>query len=174
MREFDRDLICGGHMASGHMNRVKKPDAWLHRPMLQNVKKVLANPEPSTQEPLQNLKGWPKMPRPSPSASPLRYTCRSSIAPVFADVGFDFLGQRHELQRPGRIVAMRKRPLEELKSGVRRRGFACTSRYQDERGGDDRPALFSRHVGQVHCIVRHGPIRAFGGGGERISVWQHE
>jgi hypothetical protein len=34
-------------MASGHMNRVKRPDTWLHRPMLQNVKKVLANPEPS-------------------------------------------------------------------------------------------------------------------------------
>ena len=31
-------------MASGHMNRVKRPDTWLHRPMLQNVKKVLANP----------------------------------------------------------------------------------------------------------------------------------
>jgi hypothetical protein len=40
-------------MASGHMNRVKRPDTWLHRPMLQNVKKVLANPEPSTHDPLQ-------------------------------------------------------------------------------------------------------------------------
>jgi len=39
-------------MASGHMNRVKRPDTWLHRPMLQNVKKVLANPEPSTHDPL--------------------------------------------------------------------------------------------------------------------------
>jgi transposase len=29
-------------MASGHMNRVKRPDTWLHRPMLQNVKEVLA------------------------------------------------------------------------------------------------------------------------------------
>jgi len=37
-------------MASGHMNRVKRPDTWLHRPMLQNVKKVLANPEPSTHD----------------------------------------------------------------------------------------------------------------------------
>ena len=35
-------------MASGHMNRVKRPDTWLHRPMLHNVKNVLANPEPST------------------------------------------------------------------------------------------------------------------------------
>ena len=40
-------------MASGHMNRVKRPDTWLHRPMLQNVKKVLANPEPSTHDPKQ-------------------------------------------------------------------------------------------------------------------------
>jgi hypothetical protein len=35
-------------MASGHVNRIRRPDTWLHRPMLQNVKKVLANPEPST------------------------------------------------------------------------------------------------------------------------------
>jgi hypothetical protein len=27
------------------VNRIKRPDTWLHRPMLQNVKKVLANPE---------------------------------------------------------------------------------------------------------------------------------
>jgi hypothetical protein len=38
-------------MASGHVNRVKRPNTWLHRPMLQNVKKVLANPEPSTHDP---------------------------------------------------------------------------------------------------------------------------
>ena len=42
-------------MASGHMNRVKRPDTWLHRPMLQNVKKVLANPEPSTHDPTETL-----------------------------------------------------------------------------------------------------------------------
>src|SRR6266481_7235127 len=35
-------------MASGHVNRIKRPDTWLHRPMMQNVKKVLAIPEPST------------------------------------------------------------------------------------------------------------------------------
>ena len=35
-------------MASGHVNRIQRPNTWLHRPMLQNVKKVLANPEPST------------------------------------------------------------------------------------------------------------------------------
>jgi hypothetical protein len=38
-------------MASGHVNRIQRPNTWLHRPMLQNVKKVLANPEPSTQDP---------------------------------------------------------------------------------------------------------------------------
>ena len=35
-------------MASGYVNRIKRPNTWLHRPMLQNVKKALANPEPST------------------------------------------------------------------------------------------------------------------------------
>jgi hypothetical protein len=35
-------------MASGHVNRIKRPNTWLHRPMLQNVKKALANAEPST------------------------------------------------------------------------------------------------------------------------------
>jgi hypothetical protein len=35
-------------MASGHVNRIQRPNTWLHRPMLQNVKKALANSEPST------------------------------------------------------------------------------------------------------------------------------
>ena len=35
-------------MASGHVNRIKRPNTWLHRPILQNVKKALANPGPST------------------------------------------------------------------------------------------------------------------------------
>jgi hypothetical protein len=30
------------------VNRIYRPNTWLHRPMLQNVKKVLANSEPST------------------------------------------------------------------------------------------------------------------------------
>jgi len=45
-------------MASGHMNRVKRPDTWLHRPMLQNVKKALANPEPSTHDPNETMDAW--------------------------------------------------------------------------------------------------------------------
>jgi hypothetical protein len=36
-------------MASGHVNRIKRPNTWLHRPMLQNVKKALANSEPCIQ-----------------------------------------------------------------------------------------------------------------------------
>jgi|GEM_PF-1630773 len=35
-------------MASGHVNRVNRPNTWLHRPMLHTFKKVLANSEPST------------------------------------------------------------------------------------------------------------------------------
>ena len=35
-------------MASGHVNRINRPDTWPHRPSLQNVKKALANSEPST------------------------------------------------------------------------------------------------------------------------------
>jgi len=30
------------------VNRIYRPNTWLHRPMLQNVKKALANSEPST------------------------------------------------------------------------------------------------------------------------------
>jgi hypothetical protein len=30
-------------MASGHVNRIYRPNTWLHRPILQNVKKALAN-----------------------------------------------------------------------------------------------------------------------------------
>jgi hypothetical protein len=44
-------------MASGHMDRVKRPETWLHRPMLRNVKKVLANPEPSTHDPSRKSSG---------------------------------------------------------------------------------------------------------------------
>jgi len=44
-------------MASGHVNRIKRPNTWLHRPMLQNVKKGLANPEPSTHDPQRTWVG---------------------------------------------------------------------------------------------------------------------
>ncbi len=46
-------------MASGHVNRVNRPDTWLHRPMLQNVKKALANPEPSTHNELSLVHAHP-------------------------------------------------------------------------------------------------------------------
>jgi hypothetical protein len=70
MRVYDRDLIRGGHygqrscephLQAEHMaaptNAAKREESscqlgavhtWLHRPMLQNVKKALANSEPST------------------------------------------------------------------------------------------------------------------------------
>ena len=38
-------------MASGHVNRTNRPNTWLHRPPAARVKKVLANPEPSTPGP---------------------------------------------------------------------------------------------------------------------------
>jgi hypothetical protein len=44
-------------MASGHVNRIKRPNTWLHRPMLQNVKKALANPEPSTHGTFETCRG---------------------------------------------------------------------------------------------------------------------
>ena len=34
-------------MASGHVSRIQRPNTWLHRPT-GNVKKALANSEPST------------------------------------------------------------------------------------------------------------------------------
>jgi hypothetical protein len=45
-------------MASGHVSRVERPNTWLHRPMLQNVKKALANSEPSTHGTLRHAVGW--------------------------------------------------------------------------------------------------------------------
>jgi hypothetical protein len=58
-------------MACGHMNRVKRPDT-LHRPMLQNVKKVLANPEPSTHDPRAELAAEPPVLLDGLQAQPLR------------------------------------------------------------------------------------------------------
>jgi hypothetical protein len=48
-------------MASGHVNRIKRPNTWLHRPMLQNVKKALANPEPSTHGTFETCRLWRAM-----------------------------------------------------------------------------------------------------------------
>ena len=41
-------------MASGHVNRANRPNTWLHRPMLLNVRKVLAK-APSTRDPTRTL-----------------------------------------------------------------------------------------------------------------------
>ncbi|MDX6460489.1 MAG: hypothetical protein QOE55_4186 [Acidobacteriaceae bacterium] len=48
-------------MASGHVSRIERPNTWLHRPMLQNVKKALANSEPSTHGTFETCRPAPKM-----------------------------------------------------------------------------------------------------------------
>src|SRR5712671_4412551 len=76
-------------MASGHVNRIYRPNTWLHRPMLQNVKKALANSEPSTHGTSRQLvrcsdiSGVGSKPDSSPTASiraslGLRLTFRSN------------------------------------------------------------------------------------------------
>jgi hypothetical protein len=37
-------------MASGHVNRINRPNTWLHRPIAASVKKALANAVPSTHD----------------------------------------------------------------------------------------------------------------------------
>jgi hypothetical protein len=63
-------------MASGHVNRIRRPDTWLHRPMLRNVKKVLANTEPSTHDPKRRttqLIGEVRLPIPAEPGQLKRY-----------------------------------------------------------------------------------------------------
>jgi hypothetical protein len=45
-----------GIMASGHVNRAQRPNTWLLRPNPAGVKKVLANPEPSTHGPFETCR----------------------------------------------------------------------------------------------------------------------
>ena len=80
-------------MASGHMNRVNRPDTWLHRPMLQNVKKVLANSEPSTHDPEQ--KSEIKIVRISDTGTSLESEVRSSNLFGRATTPFKPLGGSH-------------------------------------------------------------------------------
>jgi hypothetical protein len=44
-----------GIMASGHVNRIKRPDTWLPRPKSCDVREILDSLEPSTHGPLPNL-----------------------------------------------------------------------------------------------------------------------
>ena len=48
-------------MASGPVCRTKRPNTWLHRPRLQNVKKVLANSEPSTHGTQRTIRPHPRL-----------------------------------------------------------------------------------------------------------------
>ena len=41
-------------MASGHVNRIRRPNTWPHRPMLQKRQKVLAR-APSTRDPKADI-----------------------------------------------------------------------------------------------------------------------
>jgi hypothetical protein len=68
-------------MASGQMDRVKRPDTRLHRPMLQNVKKVLANPEPSTHDPIPDV-GVPRNVQSSAGLEPGRTITLASDSSV--------------------------------------------------------------------------------------------
>jgi hypothetical protein len=56
-------------MASGHVNRANRPNTWLHRPGC-DVKKVLANSEPSTHA------------NSEPSTHGTKRTCRGEFAHV--------------------------------------------------------------------------------------------
>jgi hypothetical protein len=57
-------------MASGHVNRIKRPNTWLHRPMLQNVKKLL----PTRSRPHMARNGPPAMSDLSPLSGAKRKT----------------------------------------------------------------------------------------------------
>jgi hypothetical protein len=90
-------------MASGHVNRVKRPNTWLHRPMLQNVKKVLANPEPSTHGTKRQLAAGRACPLcPGISDINLFRYCQSVIDfdAEIADRAFDFGMSEQELDSP--------------------------------------------------------------------------
>src|ERR1700726_4797678 len=45
-----------GIMASGHVNRIKRPDTWLPRPKSCDVREILDSLEPSTQGPKRRLR----------------------------------------------------------------------------------------------------------------------
>ena len=90
-------------MASGHMNRVNRPDTWLHRPMLQNVKKVLANPEPSTHGTKRRLEVGRACPL-CPSISDINLfgycQCFIDLDAEIADRAFDLGMPEQELDGP--------------------------------------------------------------------------
>ena len=69
-------------MASGHVNRIKRPNTWLHRPMLQNVKKALANPEPSTHG---TNRTWPDVRLESAFGGRADVICSERVFPVLTD-----------------------------------------------------------------------------------------
>src|SRR5258705_12027370 len=71
-------------MASGHVNRIKRPNTWLHRPMLQNVKKALANSEPSTHG---TKRTWPDVRLESAFGVRADVICSERVFPVLTHTG---------------------------------------------------------------------------------------
>jgi hypothetical protein len=57
-------------MASGHVNRTKRPNTWLHRPAC-DVKILLANPEPSTHGPERHFAATPRYVRTRGTSRPV-------------------------------------------------------------------------------------------------------
>src|SRR5260221_4801658 len=71
-------------MASGHVNRIYRPNTWLHRPMLQNVKISLANPEPSTHG---TFRTWPDVRLESAFGGRADVICSERVFPVWTRSG---------------------------------------------------------------------------------------
>ena len=63
MREFDRDLIRGGHYGQRSYEPRQKAGHMAAPTNAANVKKVLANPEPSTHDPNRMCLVMPKLTR---------------------------------------------------------------------------------------------------------------
>jgi hypothetical protein len=61
MREFDRDLIRGGHYGQRSCEPHSKAEHMAAPTNAANVKKVLANPEPSTHGTERTSAIWPTM-----------------------------------------------------------------------------------------------------------------
>jgi hypothetical protein len=66
-------------MASGHVNRIQRPNTWLHRPILQNVRKLL----PIRSRPHMAPNGPPAMSDLSPLLGKERKWCFGAVRSPF-------------------------------------------------------------------------------------------
>jgi len=100
-------------MASGHVNRIKRPNTWLHRPMLQNVKKLL----PTRSRPHMAPFGH----GPTTDLSPLSGVERKSDFGAGKTAFVKVCGCRpHEGGAARTGAGVRKPPMEETAGGVAR------------------------------------------------------